>query len=221
MRLSWLKCLPIIVSIPLVHCAQKVPTSEALEDTATVSSAALVAMTKKCARCHGPDSKGFGGMDYITDLGKLVENGKVLRGTTAAHDASPVKVRILSSTNPMPPLAALSPADSMAIQSWILADSPLTGFEADAAKLALEKNCGSCHGMTTPGGGVAGINYISDLAKLVEKNKVKRGDEAIRKKSRIFLRITSAGNPMPPAVVQLTPEEKAAIVSWVDADAPL
>ena len=215
--------------VTLVGCnVRSEPTSTMKEDGAPVTAAeARATLENRCYSCHGDDSIGWGGMTYITDLNALVTNGKVVRGTPEQVAASPLLLRITSPDKPMPPvIAPLDDAGRKAITDWIMADSPVAdaqGVEpplATAAKASFEKFCVSCHGATAPGTGEGTINYITDLAKLVQKNKVRRGDEATRKKSRILLRITSADNQMPPVVEPLAAAELELLKAWVTNGSP-
>ncbi len=203
---------------------------EAGSATLEASGASVKAiLDDKCASCHSDESLGWAGVNYIGSLDALITNGKVVRGTPEQQQNSPLLLRIISTDRPMPPpTPPMAPADSKAVQDWILADSPLADAAgaphplATAARVALEAYCSPCHTSSAPGTGEGNINYITDLAKLVEKGKVKRGaDEAARKKSRIFVRITSANSPMPPVVAPLQPAEVETIRQWVMAGAPL
>ncbi len=207
------------------------PTSSMKDDPLPLPPATATEVRKifenKCYTCHGDDSIGWGGMTYVTDLSALVANGKVVRGSPEQQATSPLLQRVISVDKPMPPVVdPLDDTGKKAITDWIMADSPLTDAQggehplAAAAKVTLEKSCGSCHGATAPGTGEGLINYITDLAKLVQKNKVKRGDEATRKKSRVLIRINSADNPMPPLVAPLEAGEIDQIRSWVLSNSP-
>lgn len=218
-----------ILVLALVGCNVRSEGTSTMKDDATPVTAgqARTILENKCYSCHGDDSIGWGGMTYITDLNALVANGKVVRGTPEQVAASPLLVRITSPDKPMPPaILPLDDAGRKAIVDWIMADSPVAdaqGVEpplATAAKGAFEKFCVSCHGASAPGTGEGTINYITDLAKLVQKNKVRRGDEATRKKSRILLRVTNADNPMPPVVEPLAPEELDQLKAWVMNGSP-
>lgn len=223
-----MRILPILL-LALVGCnVRSAGTSTMKDDTPPVTAAGVKSILEsKCYACHGDDSIGWGGMTYITDLGQLVANGKVIRGTPEQQATSPLLLRVTSSEKPMPPVVQPLDADGKkAITDWIMADSPLTDAQgaehplATAAKASFEKACGTCHGTSAPGTGEGAINYITDLAKLVQKNKVKRGDEATRKKSRILQRINSDDNPMPPTVPALDPAEVDTIKAWIANNAP-
>lgn len=219
----------IVIGALVAGCnVRSEPTSTMKEDAVAANAGqARTILENKCYSCHGDDSIGWGGMTYITDLKALVDNGKVVRGTPEQVAASPLLLRITSLDKPMPPnIPPLDDEGRKAIVDWIMADSPVAdaqGVEpplATAAKAAFEKFCVSCHGATAPGTGEGTINYITDLAKLVQKNKVRRGDEATRKKSRVLMRITSAENPMPPVVEGLTPSELDQLKAWVTSGSP-
>lgn len=75
-----------------------------------------------CGGCHGPDSKGEGGIDYITDLTALVSNKKIV-------PEKPEESRLYARTSEdsMPPPAVdprLTPAQVETIRQWILAGAP-------------------------------------------------------------------------------------------------
>jgi cytochrome c len=75
-----------------------------------------------CFECHGQTGSAEGGMDYVVDLAKLVERGKVVPGEP---DASKVMQRLRSTTNRMPPDYAANKAPNsneiQQIESWIKA----------------------------------------------------------------------------------------------------
>lgn len=88
---------------------------------------------------------------------------------------------------------------------------------AEEVQSLLESKCGGCHGAGGPGAG--GIDYITDLAALVAQKKVERGSPET---SRIFIRITSADNPMPPAAQNdpLSTDEIDLVRRWILSGAP-
>lgn len=89
---------------------------------------------------------------------------------------------------------------------------------ANSAKLVLSKYCGECHTATGDGG----IDYITDLAKLVELDKVVpgKGDQ-----SRLLQRMMEA-NPdsrMPPpyaSETEVAPSDLKIVKDWIEAGAP-
>lgn len=88
---------------------------------------------------------------------------------------------------------------------------------SNSAQSILTKYCAECHAATGDGG----IDYISDLGKLVERKKVIPGQSG---QSRILQRMQEA-NPdakMPPpyaSIPDVPPEELAIIKSWIEAGA--
>lgn len=221
--------LPLVFSaMALLSCNVRTdPSTSTIKEGPADAATVRAILEDKCYACHGDDSIGWGGMTYVTDLEALVANGKVVRGTPEQQQTSPLLLRVMSADKPMPPVVKpLEEADKKAINDWILADSPLTdeaGAEhplATAAKASMQKNCASCHAADAPGQGEGGVNYITDLAQLIAKNKVKRGDETARKKSRVYLRVNNANNPMPPIVKPLEPSEIETIRGWVSSNAP-
>ena len=79
----------------------------------------LSVLETKCAKCHGPGSAGQGGIDYILDIGRLIETDKVVPGDP---EASRIYARMISGETPMPPpTEAQRPSDGdiEAIGKWI------------------------------------------------------------------------------------------------------
>ena len=174
---------------------------------------------------------------------------------TRVFDADSPMPPLVDDQNNNAPIERLSQEDIKALQDWVMADSPIpapatnpTGMTnppptpapptptadaaadpaalAAAAKAALTKACSSCHNAANAQGA---INYIADLAKLIDKKKVKRG-AADRAKSRVLVRILDAESPMPPLVddqnnnapvPKLEPADLKAIQDWIMADAPV
>jgi tetratricopeptide (TPR) repeat protein len=97
------------------------------------------------------------------------------------------------------------------------ADSAESAELARKASAVLRSHCYRCHGQD----GVAegGLNYIVDLKKLVQRNKIVPGNAA---RSRIFKRLTSTDNPMPPDDEKVRPgkDEVGVIEQWIKAGAP-
>ncbi|HEV3257913.1 MAG TPA: tetratricopeptide repeat protein [Gemmataceae bacterium] len=101
--------------------------------------------------------------------------------------------------------------------------SPSHSGEADRLALArlatnvLKANCYRCHGQD--GAIEGGMNYILDVRTLVSRRKVVPGRPA---KSRVFKRLTSRNNPMPPEEEKVRPgkEDIALVKRWIEAGAP-
>ena len=75
-----------------------------------------------CHRCHGENGTVEGGLNYITDLGKLAARKQIVAGNP---DASPIFRRITNGT--MPPAGEHprpSAADIATVKAWIVAGSP-------------------------------------------------------------------------------------------------
>ena len=64
---------------------------------------------------------------------------------------------------------------------------------AKKAEQVLKTNCHRCHGQD--GANEGGFNYVLDRQQLVNRKKVFPGEPA---KSRLYLRVSSADDPMPP-----------------------
>src|SRR5438128_2845472 len=88
---------------------------------------------------------------------------------------------------------------------------------AARAQAILKTNCHRCHGQD--GSVEGGMNYVIDLKALVARRKVIPGSPA---RSRLFKRVTSADNPMPPEEEKVRPskEEIAVLEQWIQAGAP-
>ncbi len=85
------------------------------------------------------------------------------------------------------------------------------------AHAILKANCYRCHGQD--GAIEGGLNYVLDLKALVARRKVVPNDPA---KSKIYKRLISANDPMPPADEKPRPsaEEIAVLKAWIEAGAP-
>src|SRR5262245_10676049 len=83
---------------------------------------ALDVLKAHCYRCHGADGNVEGGMNYVTDLERLVARKKVVPGKP---DQSPIYKRVAAGT--MPPAEAndkLTDSDKAALKAWIDAGAP-------------------------------------------------------------------------------------------------
>ncbi|MBK8260502.1 MAG: cytochrome c [Nannocystis sp.] len=72
---------------------------------------------EKCAGCHGVGNAG--GLNNITDLPSLISRGKVIPGQP---DASPIYLRLISTSNPMPPPSSgltVSDEEIALVREWI------------------------------------------------------------------------------------------------------
>jgi WD40 repeat protein/mono/diheme cytochrome c family protein len=75
-----------------------------------------------CYRCHGAEGNVEGGMNYVTDLDRLVARKKVVAGKP---DASPLFKRVVAGTMPPPDIKdRLSESDKAALREWIEAGAP-------------------------------------------------------------------------------------------------
>ncbi len=104
-----------------------------------------------------------------------------------------------------------------------IAASGAISAEPDKADLArkaqevLKANCYRCHGQE--GAVEGGMNYVLDFKTLVARKKVIPGEPL---KSKLYKRITSEDNPMPPDDEKIRPskEDVALIKRWIEAGAP-
>ncbi|MBA3548984.1 MAG: hypothetical protein H0T76_21080 [Nannocystis sp.] len=77
----------------------------------------------------------------------------------------------------------------------------------------LETNCAKCHGPGSSGQG--GIDYILDVQRLIETDKVVPGDPEA---SRIYARMVSPASPMPPVAEMKRPSDTdiESIGKWIE-----
>jgi tetratricopeptide (TPR) repeat protein len=85
------------------------------------------------------------------------------------------------------------------------------------ARQILQTYCYRCHGRD--GKNEGGFNYVLDVAKLVSRRKVVPGRPA---KSKLYRRLTSADDPMPPEDEKTRPgaADVALIKQWIEAGSP-
>ncbi|HMF13379.1 MAG TPA: c-type cytochrome domain-containing protein, partial [Gemmataceae bacterium] len=88
---------------------------------------------------------------------------------------------------------------------------------AQKVRAILEANCHRCHGHD--GANEGGLNYILDRQRLVGRKKVVPGDLT---KSKLFKRLVSSDDPMPPADEKPRPnaDDIALIKRWIESGAP-
>jgi tetratricopeptide (TPR) repeat protein len=103
-------------------------------DKATLARKAQDVLRTHCYRCHGQNGVAEGGLNYVTDLGKMVTRDKVVPGDARR---SRIYKRLVSTDNPMPPddeKARPSTADVALIKQWIEAGAP-PGKAAEARQV--------------------------------------------------------------------------------------
>src|SRR6266702_1445388 len=106
------------------------------------------------------------------------------------------------------------------VHLWPLSSSAGADDTAALARKAqdiFKTNCYRCNGQD--GTVEGGLNYVLDFKTLVARKKVIPGDAG---KSRLFKRLTSDDNPMPPEEEKVRPskDDVAAIKQWIEAGAP-
>ncbi len=85
----------------------------------TVAQKALDVLKAHCYRCHGEAGNVEGGMNFVTDLERLVARKKVIPGKP---DESPIWKRVAAGTMPPPDSKAKpSDVDKAALKAWIVA----------------------------------------------------------------------------------------------------
>jgi serine/threonine-protein kinase len=85
---------------------------------------------------------------------------------------------------------------------------------AAAAQAVLKRTCARCH---ADGQSEGGFGFVLDAKRLVERKKVIAGNAA---KSRLFKKVQAGEMPPEDEKPRPTPEEVAALKSWIDAGAP-
>src|SRR5688572_26259863 len=88
---------------------------------------------------------------------------------------------------------------------------------ARKARELFTAHCYRCHGKE--GANEGGFNYVLDRQRLLQRRKVVPGDAA---KSRLYRRLFSTDDPMPPAEEKDRPSaaDIALLKKWIDAGAP-
>jgi tetratricopeptide (TPR) repeat protein len=81
----------------------------------------------------------------------------------------------------------------------------------------LKANCHRCHGHD--GANEGGFNFVLDRQRLVDRKKIVPGNPA---KSKLYQRLLTADDPMPPADEKSRPtkDEIALVKQWIEAGAP-
>jgi hypothetical protein len=82
---------------------------------------ALAILRTHCASCHGPESTGKGGFDYLLDRDRLVARGQLVPGQA---EASTLFRRIQEGEMPPGKRARLSAVDLSLLRRWIEAGAP-------------------------------------------------------------------------------------------------
>jgi len=96
----------------------------AQEDKQPLAAKARELLQMHCYRCHGKDGANEGGMNYILDVGKLVERRKIQPGQP---DKSRLVKRLTNALDPMPPLEEKvrpSKDDIQLLRDWIAVGAP-------------------------------------------------------------------------------------------------
>ena len=89
------------------------------DEAADLAAGARAVFVTHCVRCHGQDGAVEGGVNYVTDLPKLVARKKVVPGDP---DGSRLFQRIADGTMPPPDEQPRpSPAEVAAVRKWIAA----------------------------------------------------------------------------------------------------
>ena len=88
---------------------------------------------------------------------------------------------------------------------------------ARKAQLVLKNHCYRCHGHN--GANEGGFNYALDTRQLLNRRKVIPGDPG---KSRLYKRLVSDDNPMPPEEEKSRPtkDDISLVKKWIEAGAP-
>jgi mono/diheme cytochrome c family protein len=113
---GFVACSVVLTGVPAT------PSSRAAAADHPLARQAQEVLKAHCQRCHGPDSPGKGGLDFILDRDKLVARGKVLPGRPAE---SRLFRRVRDGEMP-PPGAKVRPSeqDVALLRQWIEAGAP-------------------------------------------------------------------------------------------------
>ena len=112
------RIFPLAVAV-LVHAAAPVAADD---DPKKLASDMQLVLKTHCYRCHGQDGAIEGGMNYVTDLAKLVSRKKVVPGNAGA---SRLFKRIDDGTMPPPgEKTQLSEGEIAIVKRWINTGAP-------------------------------------------------------------------------------------------------
>ncbi len=142
------------------------PTSLTASSASTLNGQAQKLINTKCGSCHGKTSLGQGGFSSASDIGLMINQGKIIPGSP---ETSRVYIRVAGGT--MPPSAPLPDKEKMLIATWIynLYIDPNSAFGKVFNGL-FQPKCLGCHGATKASGGVSFETYY-DTMKVVSAGK--------------------------------------------------
>lgn len=113
---GWLFVCLLITSLPSVAHSAEEPTALAQQ--------AQDVLKAHCKRCHSADGKAKGGLDYVTQLDRLVARGKVVPGRASESE---IFQRIRDGDMPPKAVKERPTKDELAsLEQWIEAGAPAT-----------------------------------------------------------------------------------------------
>jgi tetratricopeptide (TPR) repeat protein/mono/diheme cytochrome c family protein len=117
-------------------CGEPLPLALAEDrDPATLARQAHEILKANCYRCHGQGGSIEGGMNYVTDVRRLIARRKLVPGSP---DKSRLMQRIKSADDPMPPAEEKirpSAEEVATLESWIRAGAQEPGALATTIQL--------------------------------------------------------------------------------------
>ncbi len=125
--------MPIKYFLPLLVLLISALPGFAADEAKQLAAEAQTVIKAHCYRCHGQDGAIEGGLNYVTDLGKLVARKKVIPGNPAT---SRLFKRIDDGTMPPPEeKPRLSEGEIAIVKRWIAAGAPHTATNASRASI--------------------------------------------------------------------------------------
>lgn len=114
--------MPLKLLLVAATAGLSTSTAGAAEDPRELAAKAQAVFKSHCYRCHGQDGAIEGGLNYVSDLAKLVARKKVVPGNPSA---SRLFKRLDDGTMP-PPEEKPRPSDAeiAAVKEWIAAGAP-------------------------------------------------------------------------------------------------
>lgn len=135
-----------VLTVPLICRA-----AETEMDPSNLASSAKMVLSKYCGECH--TATGDGGIDYITDLARLVELEKVVPGKGEQSRLLQRMLEVNPDSKMPPPYASepeISPNDLKIIKDWIEAGAPIEPLttaqtESERGKITVKAEYSAVH----------------------------------------------------------------------------
>jgi mono/diheme cytochrome c family protein len=212
---SWINTALVIQTGPAPNPSSSPSPSPAPSGLSALGQKAYAVLQTNCAGCHGAGSVGSGGIGYILDFQKDIDNGIAIPGNAAG---SSIYTTINAGT--MPPGGKLAATDIQTIFDWIQTDLksgsptpapsmvPLAATYTSISANLLVPKCTGCHGAVGAADGIRYDTYAHTLGT------VKAGSP-----STSSLYTSCAGGDMPQGSTKLTSAQLQAISDWITGGA--